>query len=112
MSQTKSTRIVLITCGNLVEARRIAATLVRKRLAACVSTILGPLQSVYRWKGRVEIASEHLVMIKTVNKHLPAIEAEIKRLHSYDVPEILALPVLWGSSDYLEWLDQSTKPAK
>jgi len=104
MPPTKTARIVLVTCGNLIEARRIAGKVVRKRLAACATIILGPVQSVYRWKGKVENAREQLLLIKTVEKQLPALEAEIKRLHSYDVPEILALPVLWGSADYLKWL--------
>jgi len=104
MPPSKTARIVLVTCGNLIEARRIAGKVVRKRLAACATIILGPVQSVYRWKGKVENAREQLLLIKTVEKQLPALEAEIKRLHSYDVPEILALPVLWGSADYLKWL--------
>ena len=108
MPPTKTARIVLVTCGNLIEARRIAGKVVRKRLAACATIILGPVQSVYRWKGKVENAREQLLLIKTVEKQLPALEAEIKRLHSYDVPEILALPVLWGSADYLKWLGDNS----
>ena len=108
MPPSKTARIVLVTCGNLIEARRIAAKVVRKRLAACATIILGPVQSVYRWKGKVENAREQLLLIKTVEKQLPALEAEIKRLHSYDVPEILALPALWGSADYLSWLSENS----
>ena len=108
MPPSKTARIVLVTCGNLMEARRIAAKVVHKRLAACATTILGPVQSVYRWKGKVENAREQLLLIKTVEKQLPALEAEIKRLHSYDVPEILALPALWGSADYLAWLSENS----
>jgi len=109
MPPSKTARIVLVTCGNLIEARRIAGKVVRKRLAACATIILGPVQSVYRWKGKVENAREQLLLIKTVEKQLPALEAEIKRLHSYDVPEILALPVLWGSADYLKWLGDNSE---
>ena len=90
-----------------MEARGSAAKVVRKRLAACATIILGPVQSVYRWKGKVENAREQLLLIKTVEKQLPALEAEVKRLHSYDVPEILALPVPWGSADYLSWLSEN-----
>lgn len=108
MPSSKTARIVLVTCGNLIEARRIAAKVVRKRLAACATIVLGPIQSVYRWKGKVETAREQLLLIKTVEKQLPALEAEIKRLHSYDVPEIVALAVLWGSADYLKWLSQNS----
>src|SRR5262245_42479556 len=104
MPASKSARIVLVTCANLVEARRIAGKIVRKRLAACVTIVLGPVQSIYRWKGKVESAREQLLLIKTVAKRLPALEAEIKRLHSYDVPEFLVLPAGSGSADYLTLL--------
>ena len=112
MARTKTTRIVLVTCGNLIEARRIAGKVVRKHLAACVTVILGPVQSVYRWKGKIQTAREQLLLIKTVEKQLPALEAEIKRLHSYDVPEIIALPVEWGSTDYLAWLSENSTNKK
>jgi len=108
MPASKTTRTVLVTCGNLIEARRIASKVVRKRLAACATIILGPVQSVYRWKGKVETAREQLLLIKTVEKRLPALEVQIKSLHSYDVPEILALPALWGSADYLKWLSENS----
>jgi periplasmic divalent cation tolerance protein len=107
MPRSKSTRIVLVTCGNLIQARRIASKVVRKRLAACATIILGPIQSVYRWKGKVETAREQLLMIKTAEKQLVPLEAEIKRLHSYEVPEIIAIPITWGSSDYLKWVEEN-----
>lgn len=110
MPGSKSTRIVLVTCGNIIEARRIASKVVRKRLAACATIVLGPVQSVYRWKGKVEAAREQLLLIKTVEKQLGALEAEIKRLHSYEVPEILAIPALWGSADYLKWVEENSVP--
>ena len=109
MPNSKSTRIVLVTCGNIIEARRIASKVVRKRLAACATIVLGPVQSVYRWKGKVEAAREQLLLIKTVQKQLSALEAEIKHLHSYEVPEILAIPVLWGSAEYLKWLEENSQ---
>jgi periplasmic divalent cation tolerance protein len=112
MARTKTTRIVLVTCGNLIEARRIAGKVVRKHLAACVTIVLGPVQSVYRWKGKVHAAREQLLLIKTVEKRLPALEAEIKRLHTYDVPEIIALPAVWGSTDYLSWLSENSAAKK
>ena len=112
MARTKTTRIVLVTCGNLIEARRIASTVVRKHLAACVTGIVGPVQSVYRWKGKVQTAREQLLIIKTVEKQLVPLEAEIKRLHSYDVPEIIALPAVWGSADYLAWLSENSTSKK
>jgi len=112
MPRTKNTRIVLVTCGNLIEARRIASKIVRKHLAACVTIVLGPVQSVYRWKGKVQTAREQLLLIKTVEKQLSALEAEIKRLHSYEVPEIIAFAVGWGSSDYLSWLAENSNSQK
>jgi periplasmic divalent cation tolerance protein len=108
MPRTKNTRVVLVTCGNIIEARRIAGRVVRKHLAACATLILGPVQSVYRWKGKVQTAREQLLVIKTVEKQLSALEAEIKRLHSYDVPEIIAIPLDWGSTDYLNWLSENS----
>jgi periplasmic divalent cation tolerance protein len=109
MPRSNSTRIVLVTCGNLMEARRIAGKVVRKRLAACATVILGPVQSVYRWKGKVQTSREQLVLIKTIEKQLPALEAEVKRLHSYDVPEFIAIPVIHGSTGYLNWLAENSK---
>ncbi|HLK02905.1 MAG TPA: divalent-cation tolerance protein CutA [Candidatus Acidoferrum sp.] len=109
MPASKSTRIVLVTCANIIEARRIAGQVVRKRLAACATIVLGPIQSVYRWKGKIETAREQLLLIKTIARQLPALEAEIKRLHSYDVPEFLVLPVVAGSADYLKWLSENSE---
>lgn len=112
MPASKTTRVVLVACGNLVEARRIASKVVRKRLAACATIVLGPVQSIYRWKKKVEVAREQLLVIKTLEKQLPALEVEIKRLHSYEVPEILALPAIWGSADYLKWLSENSVDQK
>ncbi|HWZ96460.1 MAG TPA: divalent-cation tolerance protein CutA [Candidatus Dormibacteraeota bacterium] len=112
MPRSNSTRIVLVTCGNLIEARRIASKVVRKRLAACVTIILGPVQSVYRWKGKVQATREQLLLIKTIEKQLAPLEAEIKRLHSYEVPEIIAVPTIWGSADYLSWLEENSANQK
>lgn len=109
MPSTKSARVVLVTCANLIEARSIANRIVRKRLAACVTIVLGPVQSVYRWKGKIESSREQLLLIKTVEKQLPALEAEIKRIHSYDVPEFLVLPAVHGSADYLKWLTENSR---
>lgn len=97
--------VVLITCGTATEADRIAWALVEKRLAACVNVLDARVRSTYRWQGKVETAAESLLLIKTARRLLPRLEAEVKRLHSYDVPEILALPVAAGSKDYLDWLE-------
>jgi periplasmic divalent cation tolerance protein len=102
--------IVLVTCGKVAEARRIARSVVEKRLAACVNIVVGPVESVYRWKNKVEKAREWLLVMKTPAKRLPALEKEVKRLHSYDVPEFIALPVSTGSREYLGWLAKACEP--
>lgn len=100
-------RIVLVTCATVKEARRIAETIVKKHLAACVNLIASPVESTYTWKGKTEKAREFLLVIKTTEKRLAALEREVKRLHSYDLPEFVALPIVAGSRDYLSWLRES-----
>jgi periplasmic divalent cation tolerance protein len=107
----KQNRIVLVTCGSIIEARRIATTIVRKRLAACVNIVLGPVLSIYRWKGKVQSAREVLMVIKTGPKRLAELEKEVVRLHSYDVPEFIVLPITAGSREYLAWVNESVQPA-
>ncbi len=102
-------RIVLVTCGTLAEGRRIARSAVSKRLAACVNIILSPVESFYTWKGNLEKAREYLLVIKTTETRLAKLEKEVKQLHSYEVPEFIALPILGGSKDYLAWLGESVK---
>jgi periplasmic divalent cation tolerance protein len=102
-------RIVLVTCGSLTEARKIARSLVRSRSAACVSIVLGPVQSIYTWKGKMETAREHLLLIKTAEKSLARVEKEVLRLHAYEVPEFLVLPVSSGSKSYFDWLSSCLK---
>jgi len=102
-------RIVLVTCGSRIEARRIARKLVEARLAACVNIVSAPVESIYRWKGKLETAREFLLVIKTAASRLGALEKEIKKLHSYEVPEFLVLSVSAGSADYLKWLGESVK---
>jgi uncharacterized protein involved in tolerance to divalent cations len=101
--------VVLVTCGTAREARRIARALVEERLAACVNVVAAPIHSTYRWKGRVEQASEFLLLIKTSRKRFAALRARIAGLHSYDVPEIIALPIAVGAPAYLRWLDDSLR---
>jgi periplasmic divalent cation tolerance protein len=100
---------VLVTCGSAKEARRIGRALVERRLAACVNLLPVPVHSIYRWKGRVESAKEFLLLIKTSRKRFGAVAAEVKRLHSYDVPEIIALPIVKGSAKYLAWISESVR---
>ena len=102
-----SARVVLVTCGSLAEARRIATVAVGKRLAACVNVISAPMESVYRWKGKVEQAKEFLLVIKTTVARLKNLENEVSRMHSYEVPEFLVLRVDAGSRSYLGWMARS-----
>jgi uncharacterized protein involved in tolerance to divalent cations len=97
--------LVLVTCANAEEARRIARAVVQERLAACVNVLPGAVTSIYRWNGKVVSARERLLLIKTSRKSLAKLQATVARLHSYDVPEIIALPIAAGSRAYLAWLD-------
>lgn len=94
---------ILCTCPNGEEANRIARVLVEEALAACVNVVPG-VRSVYYWQGSVEEADEQLLIVKAPAQHFAALEARIRALHSYSVPEILALPVAAGSAPYLDWL--------
>ena len=100
-------RVVLVTCGTLTEGRRIARHVVSRRLAACINLILNPVESMYTWKGKLEKAREHLLVMKTTSKRLAALEREVKRLHSYDVPEFISIPITEGSEEYFSWLNAS-----
>ena len=101
-------RIVLTTAGSAEEAHKIAHALVERRLAACVN-VVGPIYSVYRWKGAVESTSEQLLVIKTTAARFPAVREAIGELHSYDLPECILVPVEDGSAEYLEWIGESVK---
>jgi periplasmic divalent cation tolerance protein len=98
--------IVLVTVPNTEEASRIADALVGGRLAACVN-ILGGIESVYRWEGRVARDSETLMIIKTTDERYAELEEQIKALHSYTTPEVVAIRIERGSEDYLKWLGES-----
>jgi periplasmic divalent cation tolerance protein len=102
--------VVLVTCGSAKEARKIARSLVEHRIAACVNILASPMQSVYRWKGSVESAKEFLLIVKTTKARFPKLKAEVWRLHTYDVPEIFALPIAAGAADYLTWISDSVAP--
>jgi periplasmic divalent cation tolerance protein len=99
--------VVLVTCGSAKEARKIARAVVEKRLAACANILTNPVQSVYRWKGTVESAKEFLLVIKTTQARFPKLKSEVTRLHSYEVPEIIALPIAAGASNYFAWISES-----
>ena len=97
--------LVLVTCASAAEAKRIARAVVEARLAACVNILPGAINSVYRWKGKVKSARERLLLIKTSRKRLAKLQAAVEQLHSYEVPEFIALPIAAGSRKYLAWLE-------
>ncbi len=109
MKAGRRSRVVLVTCGTLSEGRKIARRVVQKRLAACVNVLRSPMNSYYTWKGKLEAAREYLLVMKTTRNRLAELEKEVKRLHSYEVPEFIALPVAAGSKDYLAWLESSVR---
>jgi periplasmic divalent cation tolerance protein len=97
--------VVLSACGSPEEGERLARGLVEKRLAACVNIVPGA-RSVYRWKEAIEEEEEVLLVIKTSRALLEDLRAEIERLHSYEVPEVIAMQVVGGSERYLAWLER------
>jgi periplasmic divalent cation tolerance protein len=101
--------VVLMTAGSREEAARLADILVVARLAACVQ-ILPEIESVYHWKGNVERAAEILLLAKTTQANFVALEAMVRSLHSYETPEIIALPITAFSAPYLEWLTANVIP--
>jgi periplasmic divalent cation tolerance protein len=102
-------RVVFVTCSSLPEARKISRSLLQKHLAACVNIHTTPVESSYRWKGKIETAREHLLLIKTTTRRLKSLEREVLRLHSYKTPEFLVLPISSGSQPYLRWLSDTCK---
>ena len=111
MAQTKF-RVVLVTCGKLAEARKIARAVVDQRLAACVNLSTSPVESIYGWKGKVEVAREYLLIMKTAKGQLAELEKLVAKHHSYEAPEFMVLPVVGGSRKYLNWLAESVAVTK
>jgi periplasmic divalent cation tolerance protein len=103
------TLLVLTNMPDRQSAERLARTLVECRLAACVN-ILAPCGSVYRWKGAVETADEHPMLIKTTRDRYAALEARIRSGHPYELPEIIAVPLAAGLPEYLQWVEAETRP--
>ncbi len=95
--------VVLSACSSEEEAGKIAEALIAKRLAACVNVLPG-VRSVYQWKGAIQRSREVLLIVKSTRQAFPALRAELLRLHSYETPEVLALPVVDGSEGYLDWI--------
>ena len=98
--------IVLSTAGSQDEARKIARHLVQQQLAACVN-IIPHIESIYRWQGEMESSAEWLLLIKTTHQKFASVQDAIRRLHSYDLPECIAIAIEDGSSAYLDWIDES-----
>ena len=108
-AKAKNLRVVIVTCPSLALAKKIARAVVQKRFAACVNVVCSPVESFYTWKGRLETTREHLLLIKTTTTRLPQLEREVKRLHTYDLPEFIFLPITGGSIEYLAWLADSVE---
>ena len=101
--------VVSVSFGTAEDAAAAATALVEQRLVACAQS--WPMRSSYRWQGAVEHADEQLLTAKTTAAMLPAVEAAVRALHSYDVPEMIAVPVAWASADYAAWVRESVGPA-
>src|SRR5687768_6402443 len=104
MSET----VTFVACRDVRQARTIARALVGERLAACVNVVPG-VESIYRWKGKVEEAREALLLVKSTSARARRLEARVKALHSYEVPELVTLTIAGGSADYLRWLRESSR---
>ena len=108
MQETVDAVVVYVTAPSAEEARTLARALVDERLAACVNLL--PVESIYRWQGQVEEAAETLLVIKTWRNRLDALASRVRALHSYAVPEIIALPLIGGWPPYLQWIADETRP--
>ena len=100
--------LVFVTAPNPEEAREISLTIVEEKLAACATTAPN-VNSIFWWDGQVENADEQLIIFKALASDLEAIVVRVKSLHSYDVPEIIAIPIIGGSTDYLNWIEESVR---
>ena len=99
---------IVTTASDRKIIEKIGRELIEKRLIACAQ-IVGPIQSVYRWKGKVEETDEWLLLMKTRESHYPAIEAEFRRLHPYEIPEIIATVIEKGLPEYMDWVTKETE---
>lgn len=100
--------LIMVMCASREEARDIAARLLKKRLIACAN-ISPCIESKFWWKGKIDGAAETLLMMKTLKANFKKVETEVKRFHSYDVPEIIAIPIIAGSEEYLDWIAANVK---
>lgn len=108
MANNSTYGVVLVTVASLTAGKAIAMSLIEAKLAACVN--LFPLDSIYLWEGKINQEQEYQLIIKTDLSKFDELEAKIKTLHSYEVPEIIALPIIAGSNTYLDWLGASLQP--
>ena len=99
--------VVYITCPSKDEAEKLAAKILQERLAACVNIING-VQSFFHWQGKIDQAKESLMILKTKKSLLKDLTSFVQMYHSYDVPEIIAIPIIGGSDDYLNWINAET----
>ena len=100
--------VILITCSNAKEARKISRHLVGSKLVACVN-IVDKVKSIFWWEGKVDSASEVLLIAKTKNSMINKVISHVKSLHSYKVPEVIALPIVAGNKDYINWINESVR---
>ena len=100
--------IVLVTCPDKENANKISSSLIEKKLAACVNTITN-VESIFRWKGKIEKSSENLLIIKSKKRLLKKLITDVQQNHPYQLPEILALPIIGGSKAYIDWLNNETQ---
>jgi periplasmic divalent cation tolerance protein len=98
--------LIITSCGSREEADRIATALIEGALAACVQIM--PATSVYRWQGKIERQEEYVLHIKTRSAHADLVETKVRELHSYELPELLMLPIAGGSADYIGWMRSET----
>jgi periplasmic divalent cation tolerance protein len=105
---TKQAIVVLVTAASKQEAARIGRALVKAELAACVNVLPG-IRSIFRWEGKVSEEREVLLIVKSRSDLFDRLATEVKRLHSYQVPEVIAFPIAYGAADYLAWIRKSTR---
>ncbi|MEM2319195.1 MAG: divalent-cation tolerance protein CutA [Candidatus Bathyarchaeia archaeon] len=104
----KTPIVVLVTASSRGEADKIARLLLEEKLVACVN-IIGPIHSLFWWQGKIDEAQEHLILMKTRKDLFGKVSEKVKAIHSYEVPEIIALPIAEGFKPYIEWLENSLK---
>jgi len=104
--------VIFITSGSEEEAKKLARVLVEEKLAACINIIHG-VESLYWWKGKMESSKEWMLVVKTQRKKVKEVVKRVKEIHSYEVPEVIALPIVEGNKDYLQWIsDALTLPKR